>query len=94
MRKYETVYVLRPDLDEAAVEAANQSVARAISENGGEIEKTDVWGIRKLAYEIQDYTEGNYVVVTYQAESSIPAVDYVYKVSDSIIRSIVVRIDE
>ena len=35
MRKYETVYILRPDLDEAAVEAVNQSVAQAITENGG-----------------------------------------------------------
>ncbi len=94
MRKYETVYILRPDLDEAAVEAVNQSVAQAITENGGVIEKTDNWGVKKLAYEIQDYTEGVYVVINYSAESNIEALEYVYKVSDSIMRSIIVRVDE
>ena len=94
MRKYETVYILRPDLDEAADEAVNQSVAQAITENGGVIEKTDNWGVKKLAYEIQDYTEGVYVVINYSAESNIEALEYVYKVSDSIMRSIIVRVDE
>ena len=63
MRKYETVYILRPDLDEATSEAAIAKVEDTIKSNGGEVEKTDKWGIKKLAYEIQDYNEGSYVVV-------------------------------
>ncbi len=95
MRKYETVYVLRPDLDEAANEAAIQKVADVIAANGGEIEKTDKWGLKKLAYMINDYSEGYYVVVNFNGNNdTVKALDYVYKVSDTIIRSIVIRPEE
>lgn len=95
MRKYETVYILRPDLDEAAAEAAVAKVEETIKGNGGEVEKTDKWGIKKLAYEIQDYTEGSYVVVNFTGDNAtVDALDYVYKVSDAIIRSIVIRVEE
>lgn len=95
MRKYETVYILRPDLDEAAAEAAVAKVEETIKNNGGEVEKTDKWGIKKLAYEIQDYTEGSYVVVNFTGDNAtVDALDYVYKVSDTIIRSIVIRVEE
>lgn len=95
MRKYETVYILRPDLDEAASEAAIAKVEDTIKSNGGEVEKTDKWGIKKLAYEIRDYNEGSYVVVNFTGDNAtVKALDYVYKVSDTIIRSIVIRVEE
>ena len=95
MRKYETVYILRPDLDEAATEAAVAKVEETIKNNGVEVEMTDKWGIKKLAYEIKDYTEGNYVVVNFTGDNAtVDALDYVYKVSDTIIRSIVIREEE
>lgn len=95
MRKYETVYILRPDLDEAAIEAAVAKVEDTIKNNGGEIEKTDKWGLKKLAYLIEDFTEGYYVVDYFNGENAtVDALDYVYKVSDNIIRSIVIKVEE
>lgn len=95
MRKYETVYILRPDLDEAAIEAAVAKVEETITNNGGEVEKTDKWGLKKLAYLIQDFAEGYYVVVNFNGENAtVDALDYVYKVSNVIIRSIVIRVEE
>lgn len=95
MRKYETIYILRPDIDEATAEATVQKVEQTIVENGGTIEKTDNWGLKKLAYEIQDYSEGTYVVVNFTGKVEIiNALDYVYKVSDVIIRSMTVREEE
>lgn len=95
MRKYETVYILRPDLDEAASQAAVEKIEETITSNGGTVEKIDKWGVKKLAYEIKDYSEGSYVVVNFSGENdTINALEYVYKVSDTVISSIVVRADE
>ncbi len=95
MRKYETIYILRPDLDEAASEAAIAKVEETIAANGGEVEKTDRWGLKKLAYEVKDYSEGIYVLVNFNGtHETVKALDYVYKVSDAIIRNIVIRVEE
>ncbi len=95
MRKYETVYILRPDLDEAATEAAIVKVEETITSNGGAVEKTDKWGLKKLAYEVKDFNDGYYVVVDFTGVTeTIKALDYVFKVSDTVIRSLVIRVDE
>ena len=63
MRKYELVMVARPDLDESALSEVVNKVTNWISESGGQIEKVDQWGKRKLAYPINKQTEGLYVQV-------------------------------
>ena len=64
-----------------------------IGENG-EISKTDEWGKRRLAYPIQDFTEGYYVYVSFQSKPDFPAeLDRIYKITDAIIRSIIVSLD-
>ncbi len=95
MRKYETIYILRPDLDEAATEVAIAKVEETIANNGGAVEKTDKWGLKKLAYEVKDFSEGIYVLVNFEGTlETVNALNYVYKVSDTIIRNIVVRVEE
>jgi len=64
---YECVFILRPDLDDEATEAAIQRVLGQIAEIGGTVENTDRWGKRRLAYEINDQHEGIYTVVKFQA---------------------------
>lgn len=95
MRKYETVYILRPDIDEATADAAIAKVEETITNNGGAVEKTDKWGLKKLAYEVRDFSEGSYVVVNFTGvNDTVDALEYVYKVSDIIIRSLVIRVEE
>ncbi len=63
MRKYELVFVARPDLDETALNDVIQKVSNWIIENSGQIDKVDQWGKRKLAYPIRKQSEGHYVLM-------------------------------
>ncbi len=61
-RKYELVYVMKPDATEAEVADQQTQVETIIANVGGTLEKTDPWGRRKLAYDIGDHKEGFYVL--------------------------------
>ena len=64
MRKYEIMYILRADLDEATRKEVMDKLAKIITDNGGKVENTDEsMGLRDLAYEIKDQTKGYYVVL-------------------------------
>ena len=92
MRKYETLFVLKPDLEKETIEELVGKV-KAVIEAAGEIEKVDEWGKRKLAYEIdKKYQEGFYVLVDFKAENSVlDALDHLYKINEQFIRSIVIK---
>ena len=72
MNQYEVLYVITPELDEEADKVVMDKFADIITANGGEIEKTDVWGKRRLAYPIDYKTEGFYVLVTFSANPELP----------------------
>lgn len=76
-RSYEMVYILRPDLDEEGRRAKIAKVQQVIEAETGSIETTDEWGARILAYEINHFREGYYVLVTF----TLPA-DRVRKVEE------------
>jgi small subunit ribosomal protein S6 len=61
MRQYELILIVQPDLDEEATNAVIDRVKSMITDNDGQILKTDIWGSRRLAYEIQDFRDGYYV---------------------------------
>jgi small subunit ribosomal protein S6 len=61
MRQYELILIFQPDLDEEVTNGVIDRITSMITDNGGEILKTDFWGSRQLAYEIQDFREGLYV---------------------------------
>lgn len=63
MRNYEVVYIIHPDLDETAVNAIIEKVQGWITEAGGTIENTELWGKRRMAYIIRKQREGQYVYV-------------------------------
>lgn len=91
MRKYEVIYILRPELDQEAVQALVEKF-QAIITAGGEVEKLDVWGKRRLAYEIEKLREGHYVLVNFNASSeTIAELDRVLKITDEVIRYLIVR---
>jgi ribosomal protein S6 len=72
MNQYEVLYVIIPELDEEANQSVQDKFAKIITDNGGEIEKTDVWGKRRLAYAIDYKTEGFYVLVNFSAKPELP----------------------
>lgn len=94
MRKYEVVYILRPDLEEEKNNAVIEKFRELVESNGGEIVKTDKWGKRKLAYEVRDFREGSYVVLQMNADSKVAAeLDRVFKITDEVIRHMIVHDD-
>ena len=72
MNQYEVLYVITPELDDEANQSVQDKFAKISTGNGGEIEKTDVWGKRRLAYAIDYKTEGFYVLVNFSANPELP----------------------
>ncbi len=94
MRNYEVMFVIEPTLEEAKKDATVETVQNIIAAQG-EVVKTDVWGMRKLAYPINKKEEGYYVVVEFKAEATLPyELDRRLKISDNVIRHIIINNDE
>ncbi len=92
MNKYEVVYILNAKLDGDAVEALIEKFKSVVTENGGTVEGVDKWGVKKLAYAIDYKTEGNYVLMNFEAEASVPAeLERQMRIADDVMRFIVVR---
>lgn len=91
MRKYEVMYIIRPDVEQEAFQALVEKFNNVIS-NGGEVIKTDVLGKRRLAYEINKIREGQYVLVQFAAPAEVVTeLDRVMKIADEVIRVLIVR---
>ncbi|MBK5241144.1 30S ribosomal protein S6 [Clostridium sp.] len=92
MRKYETIFILHPSLDEEAVKTNVEKFKGVIENNGGVIENVDAWGKRKLAYEIQKVGEGHYTLINFNANPDLPKeLDRVFRITDSVIRHIIIN---
>ena len=85
--------VIDASLDEESVKGLQEKFTSLIEKNG-EIESVDEWGKRRLAYEINDKTEGFYVLVNFKADSEFPKeLERQYKITEGILRTIVIRKD-
>jgi small subunit ribosomal protein S6 len=94
-RKYELVYVVSPDATDDQVTELHTQVEGIVQRMGGQIEKTENWGRRKLAYEIGRHKEGTYVLETINGSGELmKEIDRRLKVFDLVIRHLVVRVDE
>lgn len=95
MASYEVMYVLAPNLEEEAYAALSQRVNDVIAENGGQVQKVDTWGKRRLAYEIKKFREGYYTVVYFTGPAAcVKELDRVLKITESVIRHLIVRHEE
>jgi len=91
INKYETIFIVNPDLDEDATNAVVEKF-KSLIESAGSIENIDIWGKRKLAYEIKDKFDGYYVLVNFSAKGDFPAeLDRIYRITEDIIRHIILR---
>ncbi len=68
MRKYELVCIVQPELDETAFKGAVERVQGWVTESGGTVDKVDVWGRRRMAYNIRKQREGQYVLLNLTLE--------------------------
>ncbi|MBN2794837.1 MAG: 30S ribosomal protein S6 [Clostridia bacterium] len=94
MRKYETLFVLKANIEEAArIELIEKFTG--IINNDGEVTNVDEWGTRKLAYEIEKLNEGYYVLVDFKANPELPKeLERNFKISDDVIRYVVINKEE
>lgn len=92
MRKYELMYIIRPDLEESQVEATIEKVKAVINENGGEITNHELMGKRRLAYEIEKFREGIYVLVNFTSPTeTVDELEHVIRINDEIIRHLIIN---
>ncbi len=95
VRQYELVYILHPDSTEQQVAELHEQIAAVVTRMNGQIEKTENWGRRKLAYEIGPLKEGFYVLDVINGSGELmKELDRRLKVLDQVIRHLVVRSDE
>lgn len=95
MRNYELVVIFDAKLDEEALNAQIEKVSGLVTADGGEVVKADKWGKRKLAYEINDLSEGFYVIYTFKSSvKTMQEIERVLKISEVVIRHMVVKLDE
>jgi small subunit ribosomal protein S6 len=94
-RKYELVYVVSPDATDEQVAELHTQVESIVQRMHGQLEKTDNWGRRKLAYEIGRHKEGTYVLEVINGDGELmKEIDRRLKVTDLVIRHLIVRVDE
>lgn len=90
MKKYEMLYILDNTATEEAKEATIAKFEQLVKDNGGVVEGSDKWGARKLAYLINDKSEGYYVLLTFEAEPSfIKELDRVAGITENVMRRLV-----
>ena len=94
-RKYELVYLVSPDATEDQVTELHTQVDAIVQRMGGQIDKTDNWGRRRLAYEIGRHKEATYVLEVINGSGELlKEIDRRLKVFDLVIRHLIVRVDE
>ncbi len=94
MRKYELLVIFYPNEEEKRSQVLER-FKNIIAEDGGNITEINEWGNRKLAYEINDQTEGYYVIINYEGTPKITdELDRIARISDCVMRHMTVREDE
>ena len=92
MRDYEVLYIVRADLDDDKVQDIIKRVNTIIEKAGGSVERTNVWGKRKLAYEVKHQKEGSYVLQDFQiGPDRVPELEAALKITEEVLRHLVVR---
>lgn len=91
MKKYEVIFIVKP-AEEEATNAVIAKFENLIKNNGGEVEKIDRWGKKRLAYEIKDFVDGYYCIFNFSAEPPVVAeLDRVMKITDEILKHMIVK---
>jgi small subunit ribosomal protein S6 len=95
-RVYEELFVMRPDATDEEIDPLVEQLTNTIASKGGNVDKSEKWGVRKLAYRVKKYNEGNYVLLHFSAEDpeTVKELERRLRVSDLVLKFITVRIDQ
>lgn len=92
MKKYEVMYIIRPNIEDEAKQALIERFDNILTSNGAEVIESKDWGKRRLAYEIEDFRDGFYrIIQTNATPEAVQEFDRLAKISDDIIRHIIVK---
>ena len=95
MRTYEALYIVRPDLEDGEIQTVADGVQTVVTNHGGAIVRSEIWGRRRLAYEVQRFNEGCYVLLRFEAPPEVVRrLEHHFRLSEEVIRHIVVHYDE
>ena len=95
MRVYEELFIVRPDATEEEIDPLVEQLRGVVASGGGNVEKVDKWGVRKLAYRVAKRTEGYYILLVFSSSpEAVKEVERRLRVSDLVLKHITVRIDE
>ena len=95
MKKYEVMYILKANLEDAARQATIDSLNAIITNDGGVIESVDEWGLREFAYEIDGMTKGYYVVVTFNGTAAAVAeFERIARINKDVIRTMMLCLED
>ena len=92
MNKYEVLYILSANLDEASIDAQIEKYKALVQSVGGEVEGIDKWGLKKFAYTINFKNEGYYVLMNFTAPATLPAeMERQMKIAEEVVRYMVIK---
>ncbi|MDE3723445.1 MULTISPECIES: 30S ribosomal protein S6 [Nocardiopsis] len=92
MRRYEIMVILDPNLDERTVAPSLENFLSVVRNDGGSVEKVDIWGKRRLAYDIEKNPEGIYAVIDLTAEpATVKELDRQLGIAEAVLRTKVIR---
>jgi small subunit ribosomal protein S6 len=95
MRRYECIYILKPDLSPEQIDDLCKRFTDIISDNDGTLILEDRWGLKTLAYEVKKYSKGYYVLLDYAAEKNVTAeLERNFKMLENVIRFLTVLTEE
>ena len=95
MNKYEVMYIVDPKLTDEDVQKIADKYKKVITDQKGTVSKAEKWEKRKLAYEINDFQDGNYILMEFESNPDAPKeLDRVMRINDEIIRHRIFRQDE
>jgi len=95
LRTYEALYIVRPDLEDGEIQTVADGVQTVVTNHGGAIVRSEIWGRRRLAYEVQRFNEGCYVLLRFDAPPEVVRrLKHHFRLSEEVIRHIVVHYDE
>ena len=95
MKAYELLFFVDPTITDEARAGVMKRIEVALTENGGQVDNVDNWGKRKLAYEINDLTDGDYTLINFHADpTQIAELDRVLRITDAVVRHMIVRRDD
>lgn len=93
MKKYELMYILRPNLDEATLKAEKEGLSKLLTDKGAKLGKISEWGLKDLAYEIKKEKKGYYVVLEFEANNNdvIENFNKIVKLNNNVLRFLIVK---